>query len=103
MRRGSFDAAAITGGAYGTKAVTLAEQDEFLDWLVSGGDGDTPDELYAAVVWVFWCINKRADNIARLPYKIYPIEIEEDEDDKDVEFGLDLRLPLWYIVAARTP
>ncbi len=91
--------AAITGGVYGQKAVSLSDFDNFLDWLVDNGDGDNPQDLYSAVAWTFWCVRLRANNIARIPYWILPAELEEDDKDAQVEFGLDLRPYLWLVEA----
>ena len=97
--------AAIVGGSFGreAKAVSLGELDDFLDWLVSDGGGKAgPQELYKAVAYTFWCLRKRANNIGRIPYLIYPMEIEEDEADKDVEWPIDLRLMIWVTEAWMT-
>jgi len=88
--------ATVIGGGL-EKAVSLQDVDDFLDWLVDGGDGTGPQDLYKAVAWSYWCANLRADNVAQIPYLVFPLEVEEDEDGKEVEFGLDLRRTLWNV------
>ena len=66
MRRQPYKAA-ITGGVYGAKALTLGDFDEFLDWAMDAGKGTKPQELYAAVAWTYWCANLRANNISQIP------------------------------------
>ena len=73
----------IAGGVLGAKAVSLGDLDNFLDWLVSGGDGTEPQDLYKAVAWTFWCANLRANNIAQVPYAVYPMELDEKEEDEE--------------------
>jgi len=92
---------AITGGVYGQKAVSLADHDEFLDWKVSGGDGDMPQDLYAAVAWTFWCVNLRANNISQIPYGVYSLELPEgdEDDDNEEEWPIDLAPLLWDVEA----
>jgi hypothetical protein len=72
-----------------------------MDWAVSGGAGSGAQELYKAVAWTFWCTNLRSDSVAQTPYLIFPIELSEDEEEpeKAVEFGIDLRPMLWYVEA----
>jgi len=94
MRR-SVKAAIVGGGLQ--KALTLSDLDEFLDWAISGGDGSAPQDLYEAVAWSYWCANLRADNVAQIPYLVFPMEVEEDEEGKEVEWGLDLRRTLWTV------
>jgi HK97 family phage portal protein len=91
----------ITGGVLGTKAVSLGDLDEFLDYLVSGGDGTEPQDLYAAVAWTFWCVNLRANNIAQVPYLIYPETLDKADETEDnaVEWDIDLTPTLWDVEA----
>ena len=91
----------ITGGVYGTKAVSLGDVDNFLDWLVTGGDGSEPQDLYAAVAWTFWCVNLRANNISQVPYAVYPMDLEEADETEDnvVEWPIDLTQTLWKVEA----
>ena len=91
--------ATITGGTFGTKAVGVQDVDNFLDWLITGGDGTEPQDLYKAVAWVFWCVNRRANAVAGMPYLILPLESEEDDPEQAVEFGVDLHQTLWTIEA----
>lgn len=94
--------AAVIGGPFGrqAKAVSLGDLDNFLDWLVDDGTIKAgPQELYRAVAYTFWCVRKRANNIGRIPYLIYPIEVEKDEADKEVEWPLDLRLTIQTVEA----
>jgi len=93
--------AAITGGSFGAKAITLADHDEFLDWLVNEGQqGDEQaQDLYKAVAWTYWCANLRADSVAQIPYLVFPMEMEEDEDGKEVEWPIDMRQILWQVEA----
>jgi len=89
----------IAGGVLGTKAVTLGQFDEFLDWLIDGSGGSDPQDLYKCVAWSFWAANLRANNIAKVPYAVYPIEMPEDEEDEDnqIEWPIDMRPLLWYV------
>jgi len=92
----------LTGGVYGRKAVNLQQFDNFLDWLVSDGKGgDTPQELYAAVAWMFWCVNLRADSVAQIPYAIYPESVKEADETEDnaVEWDIPLEWMLWQVEA----
>jgi hypothetical protein len=90
----------LFGGTLGAKAVTLAEFDNFLDWLVSQSASESSaDELYRSVSWVFWCINRRASAIGQMPYGIYPLEVEDDDPEREVEFAIDLRNMLWQVEA----
>ena len=90
----------IAGGVLGTKAVTLTQYDSFLDWLVSGGDGSEPQDLYKGVAWAFWCANLRADSIAQVPYAIYDAESEEDEEENEFEgWEIELANTLWLVEA----
>jgi len=90
--------ATVIGGGL-EKAVSLQDVDDFLDWLVDGGDGTGPQDLYKAVAWVFWCANRRANAVSRMPHYIFPLELEDDDKDKAIEFGIDLRRPLWMTEA----
>jgi len=87
----------FTGGVLGSKAVSLGDLDEFLDWLVSGEGGATSQELYAAVSWSFWCANLRASSLASVPYGIYPLTLPEGDEDEDneVEWPYPLETLLW--------
>ena len=90
--------ASIAGGMYGAKAVSLGDFDDFLDWLVNEGDESAikhAQELYKAVAWTYWCANLRADNIAQIPYAVYPMEAEEDDEEAEIEWGLDMRHTFW--------
>jgi len=94
--------AAVMGGSFGqqAKAVGLSDLDEFLDWLVDkDGSGTDPQDLYKAVAYTFWCTRYRANNIASLPYYVFPMELEEDDEDQKVEWGIDLRPLLWIVEA----
>jgi len=79
--------AAIVGGG-NAKALTLSDFDDFLDWAASGGgdDGsDRPVDLYRAVAWTFWCVNRRANAVSGMPYLVFPMEVEEDDPDRAIE------------------
>jgi len=93
--------ATLTGGVLGAKAVSLQDVDNFLDWLVDEGDGDSAKDLYSAVAWVFWCVNRRANAVAGMPYYVFPMELDENEEDQEkaTEFGIDLRTTLWQVEA----
>lgn len=93
---------AILGGSFGTKAVTLSDVDNWLDWMIT--EGQKPGEeqaqsLYKAVAWTFWCVNLRADSVAQTPYLVYPMETKEDEEGKEVEWDIDMRQVLWTVEA----
>jgi phage portal protein BeeE len=85
----------LTGGTLGAKAVSLGDFDDFLDWLVSGGGEDNPQELYAAVSWVFWCVNLRANAVASIPFGVYREGEEDFTAENEVDFDLDLTPYLW--------
>jgi len=91
----------LTGGVLGAKAVTLKDFDNFLDWMVTGEDGDSPQDLYAAVAWMFWCVNLRADSVAQIPYRVYPVDLKEadETDDNAVEWDVPLEWMLWQVEA----
>jgi HK97 family phage portal protein len=90
----------IAGGVLGAKAVSLTQYDQFLDWLVDGGAGDEPQELYRAVAWAFWCANLRADSVAQVPYAIYREYTDEDEEENEFEgWEIDLSQRLWLVEA----
>jgi len=92
--------AALTGGVHGSKAVTLQDMDNFLDWLVDGeGKAKSPQELYKIVAWVFWCVNRRANAVAGMPYLVMPLGVEEDDPELAVEWGIELRPTLWAVEA----
>jgi len=93
--------AAITGGVYGAKALTLGDMDEFMDWAIDAGDGTKPQDLYAAVAWTFWCVNLRANNISQIPYGVYSLALPEGDEDEDnaEEWPLDLAPLLWDVEA----
>jgi len=95
--------AAVVGGSFGQQAKalpTLDDLDGFLDWLVDrGGEGTDPQDLYKSVAYTFWCTRYRANNIASLPYYVFPMELEEDDEDRKVEWGVDLRPLLWIVEA----
>jgi HK97 family phage portal protein len=84
----------MTGGALGTKAVSLGDLDNFLDWLVDE-DGTDPQDLYKAVAWNFWCVNLRANCVAAIPFGVYPQGEEDFTTDNEVEFDLNLAPYLW--------
>jgi HK97 family phage portal protein len=87
----------LTGGVLGSKAVSLGDLDEFMDWLVSGDGGADAQELYAAVSWSFWCANLRASSLASVPFGIYPLELPKDEEDEgnQIEWPYPLETLLW--------
>ncbi|HUW14462.1 MAG TPA: hypothetical protein VM537_32375, partial [Anaerolineae bacterium] len=93
--------AAIAGGVYGAKALTLGDMDEFMDWTIDAGDGTKPQDLYAAVAWTFWCVNLRANNISQIPYGVYSLALPEGDEDEDneEEWPLDLAPLLWDVEA----
>jgi hypothetical protein len=98
MRRQSYKS--ILGGTFGAKAITLAEHDSFLDWLVSQTTGDaSADELYRTVSWVFWCVYKRAYAIGQMPYAIYPLGAEDGDSDSEIKDFIDLRRTLFEVEA----
>ena len=71
-----------------TKAVTIGEFDEFLDWLIDEGmGGKDAQALYKAVAWAYWAARLRADNVAQVRYAVYPMELpiadQTDEDEID--------------------
>jgi len=100
MRRTAYKAA-ITGGVYGAKALTLGDMDEFMDWAIDAGDGTKPQDLYAAVAWTFWCVNLRANNVSQIPYGVYSLTLPEGDEDEDneEEWPIDLAPLLWDVEA----
>jgi len=91
MRRQPYKAA-VAGGVYGAKALTLGDMDEFMDWAMDAGKGTKPQELYAAVAWTYWCANLRANNISQIPYGVYALSVEEGEEDEGNEEEWPLKL-----------
>ena len=91
--------AAILGGAHGTKAVSLQDLDNFLDYLVDGEEGTSPQELLKVVAWIFFCLRLRSDLVSGVPFLIFPMEVEKDEAGKEIEWGLDMRRVLWQVEA----
>jgi len=89
----------LTGGVWGKKAVSLGDLDNFLDWKLTGGDANRPEDLYSAVAWTFWCVNLRADAVAGIRYGVYPIDSDEDTDEFEQDFPLDLTQILWAVEA----
>ena len=87
----------LIGGTLGMKAVSLGDLDNFLDWLVDGGDGADAQALYAAVAWTFWCVNLRANSVAGIPFGVYPAGMKRADfkEDNAVDFDIDLRPFLW--------
>lgn len=80
------------------KAVSLSDLDEFMDWQLGGADqGVTPTDLYASVAWTFWAANLRANLVSSIPYKIYSAESDEDIEENERPFDLDLVSFLWLI------
>ncbi len=96
MKRQTNNSSMI-GGTLGMKAVSLGDLDNFLDWLVDGGDGADPQALYAAVAWSFYCVQLRANSIASIPFGVYPkgMRRADFKEDNAVEFDIDLRPFLW--------
>ena len=87
--------AALVGGTRGAKAVSVSDLDNVLEYLAGHTDGKSPDDLYSTVAWVFWCIGRRANAVAGMPYLVFPMEQEEDDPDLAVEWGLPMRRILW--------
>lgn len=100
MRRRPYKAA-VVGGAYGreAKAVSLQTFDDWLEAQISQGDGKSIEELYKAVAWIFYCLQLRANLVSGIPYLVYPVSVEKDEEDKDVEWGIDMRDIFWRVEA----
>ena len=75
--------------------------DNWLDKLISSGSDIDSQELYAAVAWTFWCVNLRSNNIAQVPYLVYPLEVEEKDETEEnaVEWPIDLKQILWDVEA----
>jgi HK97 family phage portal protein len=87
----------IFGSGLGNKAVTVGDLDNWLDWLVSQGATDNKaQELYASVAWTYWCVNLRANSVAKIPWKIYTLESDEDIPENEVQgWEIDLTQKLW--------
>ncbi|MBD3354310.1 MAG: phage portal protein, partial [Candidatus Lokiarchaeota archaeon] len=69
----------------GRKAVTLADMDEFLDWLVEQG-GEEEGEISVSVAtrkvaFVYRCVTLIADAIRRAPFQIVPVSGEDPLDE----------------------
>lgn len=81
----------IAGGALGTKAVTIGDLDEFMEWKASTDNGKKmPQELFTSVAWTFWCVKFRANNIGAMPHGIFTADSTEDKDEFAVDFQIDL-------------
>ena len=92
----------IVGSMTGLKAFTLGDLDNWMDMQVDRRGESLPQDLFAAVAWTFWCVNIRADAVAGLPYKIYTMDSDEDTEENEVDFDLDLTQPLWLAEAWMT-
>jgi hypothetical protein len=91
----------LIGSGLGRKAVSLGDLDNFMDWLVSQGEGTEPQDLYSAVAWTFWCVNLRANSLSSIPYGIYPIGSDDDTEENEYKgWELDLAPFLWTPISS---
>ncbi len=83
--------AKILGSGLGdTKALTV---DQFFDYLNRLTDEPTKARIYAAVSWVYRCIELRANTLSSIPYKVLRGETELDS------FPIILEPLLWELEA----
>jgi hypothetical protein len=82
------------------KTVSMLDIDNFMDWQMGQRENlGNPQELYAAVAWTFWAVNLRADSAAAIPYSIYPMDSDEDTEENEVEWPIELSPLLWLTEA----
>lgn len=90
----------IAGGMFGTKAVTIADLDNFMEWLsTESGTRRLPQSLYAAVAWTFWSVNLRANNISAIPFGVYTADSKEDVDEALVDWPINMLPTMWDVEA----
>ena len=77
--------------------VTLTDWDGYLDFRAAqqaGGDGaQTAPGVYAAVAWLYRCVNLRASGVANVPFGIYPKG--SDKDAEETKWPYPLKELLW--------
>ena len=88
---------ALFGGGL-KSGVTLADWDGYLDFRAAqqaGGDGtQTVTGAYAAVAWLYRCINLRASGVANVPFGIYP-KGSDPKDAQETPWPYPLKELLW--------
>lgn len=90
----------LMGGPLGMKSVSMLDIDNFMDWQMGQVERiENPRELYAAVAWTFWAINLRCDSAAAIPYSIYTMDSDEDTEENEVEWPIELAPLLWLTEA----
>lgn len=90
----------LMGGSLGMKSVSMLDIDNFMDWQINQGENiSNPEELYSAVAWTFWAINLRCDSAAAIPYSIYTMDSDEDTEENEVEWPIELAPLLWLTEA----
>jgi hypothetical protein len=88
------------GGPLGMKSVSMLDIDNFMDWQMGQQERiENPRELYAAVAWTFWAINLRCDSAAAIPYSIYTMDSDEDTEENEVKWPIELSPLLWLTEA----
>ena len=75
---------------HGQKALTV---DQFFDYLQSLTDEPTKSKLYAAVSWVYRCIELRANNLSAIPWTVMRGETELED------YPIDFDPLLWALEA----
>lgn len=90
----------LMGGSLGMKSISMLDIDNWMDWQMGQREQiENPRELYAAVAWTFWSINLRADSAAAIPYSIYTMDSDEDIEENEVEWPIELSPLLWLTEA----
>ena len=90
----------IAGGMLGAKSITLGDLDDLMDAVVDGKDA-TAQQLYAAVAWTFWAVNRRANNISNIPWVLYPMDLaaKDETAENTVDTDIILTSTLWAVEA----
>lgn len=92
----------LIGGTRGMKSFSLGDLDEWMDWQNDNQGGTAPQDLYAAVAWVFYSVQLRANAVSSIPYGIYPKGMPQadwTEENEVEDFPIDLTQYLWVTEA----
>ncbi|HUT21374.1 MAG TPA: phage portal protein [Anaerolineae bacterium] len=90
----------VLGGALKT-TISLADLDKQFPELFGGATGLSVTSAFAAVSWMFRCVNLRADTLSGLPRKFYRLDSDEPVDQPAPYQDVDLDRLLWLTEAAR--